>query len=58
MASSIPFDHPSLCVPVSEQDQADTYRLVHPVGGQPLLFEAPLPPECSAFLKGLDVAPV
>lgn len=33
-------------------------RLAHPVGGQPLLFEAPLPPECTAFLKGLDGAPV
>jgi hypothetical protein len=28
------------------------------VGSQPLHFEAPLPPECSTFLKGLDVAPV
>lgn len=27
-----PFDHPSLCVPVSELNQTDTYRLVHPVG--------------------------
>ena len=37
---------------------AGSVRLAHPVGGQPLLFEAPLPPECSTFLKGLDVAPV
>jgi 23S rRNA pseudouridine955/2504/2580 synthase len=37
---------------------AASVRLTHPVGGQPLQFEAPLPPECSAFLKGLDVAPV
>jgi len=33
-----PFDHPSLCVPVSEQDQADTYRLVHPVGAGGSIF--------------------
>jgi 23S rRNA pseudouridine955/2504/2580 synthase len=37
---------------------AVSMRLTHPVGGQPLLFEAPLPPECTAFLKGLDGAPV
>jgi 23S rRNA pseudouridine955/2504/2580 synthase len=37
---------------------AGSVRLVHPVGGQALAFEAPLPPECSAFLKGLDGAPV
>jgi 23S rRNA pseudouridine955/2504/2580 synthase len=37
---------------------AGSVRLAHPVGGQPLHFEAPLPPECSAFLKGLDGAPL
>ena len=37
---------------------AASMRLTHPVGGQPLLFEAPLPPDCSAFLKGLDGAPL
>jgi 23S rRNA pseudouridine955/2504/2580 synthase len=37
---------------------AASVRLTHPVGGQPLLFEAPLPPECSSFLKGLDDAPL
>jgi len=37
---------------------AGSVRLAHPVGGQPLLFEAPLPPECTTFLKGLDAAPV
>jgi 23S rRNA pseudouridine955/2504/2580 synthase len=37
---------------------AASIRLAHPVGGQPLVLEAPLPPECSAFLKALDAAPV
>jgi 23S rRNA pseudouridine955/2504/2580 synthase len=37
---------------------AASIRLAHPVGGQPLVLEAPLPPECSAFLKVLDAAPV
>jgi 23S rRNA pseudouridine955/2504/2580 synthase len=37
---------------------AGSLRLAHPVGGQPLLFESPLPPECSAFLKALDAAPL
>jgi 23S rRNA pseudouridine955/2504/2580 synthase len=37
---------------------AGAVRLVHPVGGQTLSFEVPLPPECSDFLKGLDDAPV
>jgi 23S rRNA pseudouridine955/2504/2580 synthase len=33
-------------------------RLVHPVGGQPLALESPLPPECVDFLKQLDRAPL
>ena len=37
---------------------AGSVRLTHPVGGQPLQFEAPLPPDCSDFLKVLDAAPV
>jgi 23S rRNA pseudouridine955/2504/2580 synthase len=37
---------------------ATSVRLAHPVSGQPLLFEAPLPSECSDFLKGLDAAPL
>ncbi|HEX5639849.1 MAG TPA: RluA family pseudouridine synthase [Burkholderiaceae bacterium] len=37
---------------------AASVRLTHPVGRQPLVFEAPLPPDCSAFLKGLDAAPL
>jgi 23S rRNA pseudouridine955/2504/2580 synthase len=37
---------------------AASVRLVHPVGGQPLLFESPLPADCAAFLKGLDAAPL
>ncbi|MDH4114298.1 MAG: RluA family pseudouridine synthase, partial [Burkholderiaceae bacterium] len=37
---------------------AGSVRLSHPVSGQPLAFEAPLPPECLSFLKALDVAPL
>lgn len=37
---------------------AGSVRLTHPVSGQPLAFEAPLPPECLSFLKGLDAAPL
>jgi 23S rRNA pseudouridine955/2504/2580 synthase len=37
---------------------ARSVRLTHPVGGQPLHFEAPLPPECAGFLKAIDDAPL
>jgi 23S rRNA pseudouridine955/2504/2580 synthase len=37
---------------------AASVRVRHPVGGQPLLFEAPLPADCAAFLKGLDGPPL
>jgi len=37
---------------------AGSVRLTHPVSGQLLAFEAPLPPECLSFLKGLDAAPL
>jgi 23S rRNA pseudouridine1911/1915/1917 synthase len=30
----------------------------HPVGGQPIALEAPLPDDCASFLKGLHAAPV
>jgi 23S rRNA pseudouridine955/2504/2580 synthase len=33
-------------------------RFRHPVSGQPIALEAPLPAECSDFLKGLHAAPV
>jgi len=33
-------------------------RFRHPVGGQPIALEAPLPAECADFLKGLHAAPV
>lgn len=37
---------------------AASVRLAHPVDARPLRFEAPLPDDCAAFLKGLDAAPV
>jgi len=33
-------------------------RFRHPIGGQPIALEAPLPAECADFLKGLHAAPV
>jgi 23S rRNA pseudouridine955/2504/2580 synthase len=33
-------------------------RFAHPVGGQPIALEAPLPPECADFLKGLHATAV
>jgi 23S rRNA pseudouridine955/2504/2580 synthase len=37
---------------------AASVRLRDPVGGQPLLFESPLPADCAAFLKALDGPPL
>jgi 23S rRNA pseudouridine955/2504/2580 synthase len=37
---------------------AASVALEHPVGGQPLALESPLPAECAVFLKGLDAARV
>jgi 23S rRNA pseudouridine955/2504/2580 synthase len=37
---------------------AASIALEHPVDGQPLAFQAPLPDDCAAFLKGFDAARV
>jgi len=33
-------------------------RFLHPVGGQPIALEAPLPDDCADFLKGLHAAAI
>jgi 23S rRNA pseudouridine955/2504/2580 synthase len=37
---------------------AASIRLVHPVGGEPLALQSPLPADCADFLKGLDATSV
>jgi 23S rRNA pseudouridine955/2504/2580 synthase len=32
---------------------AHTTQLAHPIGGEPLALTAPLPPDCSDFLRAL-----
>lgn len=37
---------------------ARAVRFAHPIGGQPIALETPLPPECNGFLQGLDARPL